>query len=758
MKKLITFAAVILTGLFGILVSFLVFGSYWGLHKWDSLDINEIIFQLQAPLEGTDSGIIHDYLLRGLLPVLVLAGLYIGAQVLLTLKKKDRIRRWVTAGCLAASLAGCIWLYHAVWQGLGIGEWIAAQNSDYDFIADRYVDPKDVELEFPEKKRNLIFIYLESMETSFADQASGGGMDQNLIPELTKIARQNEDFSGSEDTLNGGIVGIGNTFTSGAMWGMTAGIPLRVDIGGNNMDTQDSFFPDVTTLGDILEKEGYRQIFLCGSDATFGGRRLMLRDHGNYEFRDHPYAIEQGLIPADYYEFWGYEDEKMFSYAKDTLLELAKDEEQPFNLTMLTVDTHFPHGYECRLCREDAGDNQYENAIACSGRQVAEFLSWVQEQDFYENTTVILTGDHLTMSTDLSEDIDPEYLRKTYTAFVNTAVQAENKEERRVYSTIDLFPTTLAALGVRIDGNRMGLGTNLFSTDRTLLEEYGEQQYRTLIGLGSKFLKKMEKTDTLSDALVRRYRKQIRNKISLEDFDPGTGRGRIRGYMHYTGASPNVDHYDAVCREYGSDREQHVTLVQEKGEENKEYYSADIDLSSWNSMDGEIRIDLYMEDGSELENLTTLVVSDLLFLHDDYNGYLKCLKEDERFRNMSILFAAKDEATRDLTEENVSNMKALGLEKAEEIAGQYRISYVALVEPGNVQEQAGYAKLSMSGVLQDGKTSFLASSGGHDYGNKASLMINDEEMAYNHRGMNIVVFDPERGIVIDSVRFKEYAK
>ena len=97
-------------------------------------------------------------------------------------------------------------------------------------------------------------------------------------------------------------------------------------------------------------------------------------------------------------------------------------------------------------------------------------------------------------------------------------------------------------------------------------------------------------------------------------------------------------------------------------------------------------------------------------------------------------------------------------EKAEEIAGQYRISYVALVEPGNVQEQAGYAKLSMSGVLQDGKTSFLASSGGHDYGNKASLMINDEEMAYNHRGMNIVVFDPERGIVIDSVRFKEYAK
>lgn len=40
-------------------------------------------------------------------------------------------------------------------------------------------------------------------------------------------------------------------------------------------------------------------------------------------------------------------------------------------------------------------------------------------------------------------------------------------------STMDLFPTTLAALGVGIEGNRLGLGTNLYSMRRTLLEEYG---------------------------------------------------------------------------------------------------------------------------------------------------------------------------------------------------------------------------------------------------------------------------------------------
>ena len=47
--------------------------------------------------------------------------------------------------------------------------------------------------------------------------------------------------------------------------------------------------------------------------------------------------------------------------------------EQPFNLTLLTVDTHFEDGYKCRLCDDRFGDNQYANAIACSmvGLEVA---------------------------------------------------------------------------------------------------------------------------------------------------------------------------------------------------------------------------------------------------------------------------------------------------------------------------------------------------------------------------------------------------
>ena len=36
-----------------------------------------------------------------------------------------------------------------------------------------------------------------------------------------------------------------------------------------------------------------------------------------------------------------------------------------------------------------------------------------------------------------------------------------------------MFPTTLAALGVEIEGDRLGIGTNLFSDVETLTEKYG---------------------------------------------------------------------------------------------------------------------------------------------------------------------------------------------------------------------------------------------------------------------------------------------
>lgn len=123
----------------------------------------------------------------------------------------------------------------------------------------------------------------------------------------------------------------------------------------------------------------------------FGGRELYFTEHGNFDILDYKYAQQQGWIPEDYRVFWGYEDKRLFQFAKDRLLELA-DGESPFNLTLLTVDTHFEDGYKCELCPDTFGDDQYSNVMACSSRQIADFISWIQQQSFYENTTIVLSA------------------------------------------------------------------------------------------------------------------------------------------------------------------------------------------------------------------------------------------------------------------------------------------------------------------------------------------------------------------------------
>ena len=49
--------------------------------------------------------------------------------------------------------------------------------------------------------------------------------------------------------------------------------------------------------------------------------------------------------------------------------------------------------------------------------------------------------------------------------------------KNRVFTVFDLFPTTVAALGCSIQGERLGLGTNLYSSVATLPEEMGLEAF-----------------------------------------------------------------------------------------------------------------------------------------------------------------------------------------------------------------------------------------------------------------------------------------
>ncbi len=94
----------------------------------------------------------------------------------------------------------------------------------------------------------------------------------------------------------------------------------------------ENFIPNFTKLA----KEGYTNHLILGSSSEFAGIDTYFKTHGDYEIFDYSTAVERGYIDEDYHVFWGFEDKKVYDYAKDELLEVAK-QEPPFNIIINTI-------------------------------------------------------------------------------------------------------------------------------------------------------------------------------------------------------------------------------------------------------------------------------------------------------------------------------------------------------------------------------------------------------------------------------------
>lgn len=351
-----------------------------------------------------------------------------------------------------------------------------AYTNDSTYIEDHFADPTTVPMRFPKKKRNLIHIYLESLENSYLSKDLGGYMDQNLMPELTELAKEGVSFSNRPaGQFGGAISSTGGNWSVASMLNMNTGLPMKVPTNDNSYGTSGNFFPGATALGDILAEQGYEQSVMFGADADFGGLTYYFTLHGKFNILDYKYAKEHGWIPKNYYVWWGFEDDKLYGFAKDELTRLSETG-KPFHFVMETADTHFPDGY----LEEGAPtpySSQYANVIAYSTKQTVEFIRWIQQQPFYENTTIVLIGDHLSMDKNFFKDFDPNYQRTTFNLILNPAPTVKNTPAQyyndRTWAVFDMFPTILTSMGVEIEGNRLGIGTNLFSGEKTLFEQDG---------------------------------------------------------------------------------------------------------------------------------------------------------------------------------------------------------------------------------------------------------------------------------------------
>lgn len=471
--------------------------------KTFDVGIEAIFFTLANPIKGTDSNIIKDAVKYCLPRIIFIAIIYIlvcifynrrKTNVLLHISSKTKtikinttklFKIFISFSCVISLIFSIMY----VDKNYSVIDYFKLRSQATTIYEDYYIDPMlaDIKLEDENgKRKNLIHIYLESMETTASSVDVGGLQSSNYITNLTNLANDNISFSNS--TLLGGFQSAtGTGFTFGSLLAQTSGIPFSFPVDGNSLSNRTSIAKSMTNLGDILNSFGYTQKFLCGSDGDFAGRKTFFEQHGNYEVIDYNKSVEKGYIDKNHHVAWGFEDYYLFEIAKTELLSLA-NASTPFNLTMLTVDTHSPDGYICKKC-DNKYPTQIANAFACTDKQVYEFIEWCKTQSFYENTIIIITGDHPLMSTRLIENIPngDSYNRTIYNCFINIDSEQIYNTQNRIFTPFDIFPTTLSALGFCWDGDRLALGTNMFSNSKTLAEELGYEYFNTELKKYSKY-------------------------------------------------------------------------------------------------------------------------------------------------------------------------------------------------------------------------------------------------------------------------------
>ena len=448
-----------------IFIGFLcAFSSRWAFSYFGLSCFEQIVYHLKVPLEGTNTQFISDWIKKCLIPSLALSIPFYFMPF------------WLNVFIFLASML------YAIIQ-IQIVPYIFHQFQTSDVFESEFHQGN---IKSPEKKMNLIHIYLESMETTYALEKDGGNSKEDLVPFLTKLTKENISFSNT-DKIGGARIINGTGWTTGGIVGSECGIPLLFPLGHKFCKENVPFLKNIKGLGDVLEQDGYHQVFMIGSDAAFGGRKSYYLQHGHYEVEDINQIKRERKLEKDYHEFWGFEDDKLFEFAKEKLLELSK-ENKPFNFTMLTVDTHHPYGYQSKTCKNKFKAS-LSNSIYHMNELLQDFMEWLKQQDFYEDTVIVIQGDHISMAAEyIHKTYDKKYKRRVWNVFIH-AQNHTNHTKNRDFTTFDLYPTILASLGYKVD--RAGLGTNLFSSEKTITERMNAKTFNKELTKKSDFYRSL---------------------------------------------------------------------------------------------------------------------------------------------------------------------------------------------------------------------------------------------------------------------------
>lgn len=233
-----------------------------------------------------------------------------------------------------------------------------------------------------QKGKNLVVIYCESLEANFLQNKNFA----EEVPNLNNFVAQDWRSYSNYKCLDGA------DWTVGALYATQTGLPAYL---GANSDTLFSGVRESSAVSyaGVLKQAGYKNLLLSNGDMNFAGTGNIMSCFG-YEVKGHDKC--QDAVKT----VWGVHDYDLFRMAKAEYAKLAQGGE-PFNLTLLTVDTHFPKGVPDKRMRPyvnaNVPDGTHEFALASLDYLLGDFVEFIEAQPNGKETVIVILGDHLLM-------------------------------------------------------------------------------------------------------------------------------------------------------------------------------------------------------------------------------------------------------------------------------------------------------------------------------------------------------------------------
>ena len=333
------------------------------------------------------------------------------------------------------------------------------------------------------KGKNVIYLHLESFQQFLIDyKLQADGKEYEVTPFLNSLYHSNSTlaFSNIFNQVKAGKTSDAETMIETGLFGLNQG-SFMVNYGGTNTQQAAPY---------IMSKEGYDSAVFHGNAGSFWNRNTTYKQWGYNYFFDSSYFSKQTEDNSFQY---GLNDKIMM---KDSIKYLERLQE-PFYVKYITVSNHYP--YTTSLIGDDVGfplaqtkDETINGYFATANyldSTVKAFFDYLKESGLYDNSIIVLYGDHYGISNSRNPSLAPLLGKnsETWSSYDNAMLQRvpymvviPGMDKGRVIDTyggqIDMLPTLEHLLGIPTD-DKLQVGQDLLSSEHKQIVSLRQNNY-----------------------------------------------------------------------------------------------------------------------------------------------------------------------------------------------------------------------------------------------------------------------------------------